>query len=160
MKIEDLIKGTILEEIFEIAMKGNFGEALGVLPLREDEVALCEATPLEKACRVYIDAKNKEAGMVMRRFGIPAEDERVQVILRPAYDAGNIMRALLQERLGNKTLEIRQGWQVVEIVEHENCGCLGCRIKNSGGFIIIDINKPESFESEQSSFPPSSKMSH
>jgi hypothetical protein len=110
---DDLIRGTFLEEIIAIAKSGAL-DSVRDTPIKEGERLLCEATALEKACRIFAEGCKKRIREKIDS-GISPDSHDVQDLQCRKEMGMQLFWDLLFDHLpdANK-IRLRQGWQIVE----------------------------------------------
>lgn len=145
MTMEELFRGTILEEIF--ATTNGEGEKFpenDLGPIEEGEVIIGEVPVCAQTCYIMLSQIETRLGE-MKRAKTPIQDEELQGLLTRREILCKLQWSFVKDilNLGSYSIGIRQGWQVVQLPEKEQCDCLACQLErelqNAQGTKIIEI---------------------
>ncbi len=145
-----LVLPSFLQRIIALAEANNFDpDFLKGDPVKLGDEVVGELSPLEKAC-VFVRNTDNDEAKEKNAAGVPIEDVGIQVLLRSAYMANDLLPFLIKERLAEKcprSIIIRDGWKLVEYAgDEEDCNCLSCqaaRAGSNGGIMVIKIGAGE-----------------
>jgi hypothetical protein len=141
-----------LQEILDIAEKGDFDAAEPKESVVDGEEVIGEMNSFAKACSVFTKEKKKQA-IEMLQAGVSQKNNELAVLMKSADLANDLKWLSVRDQLENggpDEIGIRKGWQVVEIPQKEkgdDCDCPACQMKRAisgilGDGITIGIGLP------------------
>ncbi len=137
-----------------LARSGNFSADGIINSVKEGEKVLTELTDFEKACFTLANQIKDKANSKLKRVGLlGVKKEEMKDCIEKVETATNLMWISIKERLGEslpESIEIREGWKIVETSEDDEkeCDCSDCpascsvsMIDINEGVMIIGINR-------------------